>query len=105
MIGKCKEVAMIVERRTYKAKLGKLMDLVALNKQERDRIGMSSHVYTSLVGGAGGRMVMDLPFEDEAAREEFWKEWNARPEAPAFTQKWNELIENDFSIELLTMQY
>jgi hypothetical protein len=95
---------MIVERRTFKAKLGKLLDVADMAKAQRDKVGGSGRICTSFVGGAVNRVILEWEFENEAAREQFWEEWSARPETPAFMEKFNQLIENDGSSELLKVQ-
>ena len=90
---------MILERHIFKAKLGRLDELVALGRRECEATGIPYRIYTPLFGPAN-IVVREFQFENLAKCEEFLKKWSARPETPAFIAKLNALIENETRSEL-----
>ena len=42
--------------------------------------------------GTGYVLAVEYEFESLAESDEFWTEWFARPESPAFMAKWHELF-------------
>ena len=50
-------------------------------------------------------MIFEMQYENGAAKEAMIAEWLARPESAAFVQKLYELVENDTSSEVLTVQW
>ena len=92
---------MIVQRRTWKIKQGCMQELVALGNSFIETTGSTVRLYTPRMGlGRHDTLVADHEFESLAEMESFWKEWLARPDAPAFQEKWDALTERGGSGEI-----
>ena len=86
---------MILERWVWKVKWGCEDRLIALLKEEGERQGWSSRLYTP-VTGPWPTVAMDTEFESLDQREDWYTELRARPSTPAFMQKLGELVESAF---------
>jgi hypothetical protein len=90
--------AMIVNRRTFYVKQGRMQELIELIKAEgqaeKERGGYlgSLRIYTPNIAPFGV-VVVDWQYESLAEHEKGWAEWAARPTTAAFMQKWMELTE------------
>jgi len=96
---------MIVNRRTFNVRPGRMQEAVALVLKEvaaeRERGGMSGpvRVYTSSIG-TFDQMAVEWEYENLAVYEKGWAEWWARPTNAAFMQKWFELTKGGGSNEV-----
>ncbi len=86
---------MILERFVWKVKWGCQERLIAFLKEEGERQGWSSRLYTP-VAGPWPTVVTHTEFKSLDQREEYYAEWRARPDTPAFTEKMGELVESSF---------
>ncbi len=92
---------MIVQRQTLMAKPGcsqEAIDVVLAElAAEAWGIGLFTHAlraYTPRFSGQPGlELVIEWEFEDLVEFDRFWKEWSALPTTPAFSEKFNLLIE------------
>ena len=91
---------MIVQRMTFKAKPGRLNEMIELFKVERERIGGTGRILSYLYGPRDV-MVNVLAFETEQERQKFWDEWRVQPEAVKFLEKFDELRESGGTSELM----
>ena len=93
---------MIVDRRTFVVKKGRMDEAVALAAEERSRIDGTYRIYRPTIGPID---VVAFEFEGGslADNERGWVEWSATPEAAEFIKKWNELTEPGGSIEIWTL--
>jgi hypothetical protein len=83
---------MIVNRRTNIVKTGRLEEAAALAKAERERLDGQWRIYVSNIGPYD-TIAHEFWFESLQEYETSWSEWFATPEADAFLEKWNDLIE------------
>ena len=90
---------MIVDRITWKVKRGCMQEAVALCKSFAESAGPTTRIYTANVG-PHDTLVADHEFESLAERESFLKEWSARPDTPAFMEKWRALTERGGTHEI-----
>lgn len=83
---------MIVNRRTFKIKHGKEWEVVELLKAENERLQwpITSRVYMSKIA-PWGQLVVEWEFEDLAAYDKYWTDWEALPETKTFMKKWLKL--------------
>jgi hypothetical protein len=87
---------------TFRAKPGRLMEMIELLKAERERIGGTSRIYSYLYGPRDV-MVNELTFETEQERQKFWDEWRVQPEAAEFLERFDRLRESGGTSELLRL--
>ena len=80
---------MIVNRMTVTVKQGHMDELIEHLKEGRKRGGYDFRLYRSSLG-TYDQIAYEFEFEDMAAFDKFWTEWNALPETPAFLEKWND---------------
>ena len=90
---------MIVQRITFKVKRGCMQELVALAKSFDESAGITARTYTSRIG-RHDTLVGEQEFESLAEMEKFWEEWSARPDTPAFMEKWLALTERGGTTEI-----
>ena len=90
---------MIVQRVTHKVKQGCMEELVALGNSFIESTGRTVRRYTPNVGRFD-TLVGDHEFEGLAEMEKFWAEWHARPDTPAFMEKWFALTETGGTTEI-----
>jgi hypothetical protein len=96
---------MIVHRSTFLVKQGAMDDLVAMMKEEAERISFpfTFRVYTPNIAP---RHVLAAEWEfgslDEY--EKFWTDWSARPETAEFMEKWNQLTERGGTDEIWDLE-
>ena len=83
---------MIVNRRTFFAKRGRLKEAVALNRAEMERTNSTARVYVSETG-LFDTIAMEFEFESLDEYEKSWGEYFASPEAAPFLEKWAEVTE------------
>ncbi|MDF1516136.1 MAG: hypothetical protein P1S60_20170 [Anaerolineae bacterium] len=83
---------MIVNRRTFKVKHGKEWECVEMVKAENERLKwpVTYRIYMSNIA-PWGQMVVEWEFEDLAAYDKFWTDWQALPETEAYMKKWRKL--------------
>jgi hypothetical protein len=83
---------MIVNRRTFVAKRGRLHEAVELLKQEADKLGMgdSSRMYVPEIAPFD-LLAIEMEFEDWEGYHAFWAEWSP---GDAFWTQWYALTEN-----------
>ena len=86
---------MIVEKRVYRPKQRSQEALVEMIKEGHTMLDfpLTFRIYTPDIA-PWGAIVHEIEFKDLAEREEFWEEWFASEKAPAFIERWFELVEN-----------
>ncbi|TEU17258.1 MAG: hypothetical protein E3J25_02210 [Anaerolineales bacterium] len=94
---------MIVQRSTFKVKQGCMEELVALNKSEREKEGLSCRIY-SPNKAPHGTLVIEWEFESLAESEKYWAGWWAKPETAAFVEEWYALTESGGSTEIWNLE-
>mgnify|MGYP003574820365 CR=1 FL=1 len=93
---------MIVQRMNVNAKKGRILELIEFLKEDRKRGGYNYRLYQSNLG-TFEQVSIELEFDDLAAHEKFWAEWNALPETPAFFKKWDELTKSGGTNEIWSL--
>lgn len=99
---------MIVNRRTFNVKQGRMEELVALVLGEIAAVSEdgsytgATRVYTSNIG-TFNQMAVEWEYEDLAAYERGWAEWQARPTTAAFMQKFIDLTKGGGTNEIWTL--
>jgi len=83
---------MLVSRRTFTVKRGRIEEAVALVKANREQIGGTHRIYVSITGTFD---TIALEFEGESVDEgiKAFAEYFATPEGAAFGKKWFDLTE------------
>ena len=81
---------MIVQRMNVNVKQGRMQELLDFLKKDRKKGGYNYRLYQSNLG-TFDQISIEMEFENLAAHEKFWNDWNALSETPAFFEKWNEL--------------
>jgi len=76
-----------------------MQEAVALSKSFAESTGITVRHYTPNVGPRD-TLVLDDEFESLAEMESFWKEWFAKPDSPAFLEKWLALMETGGTTEI-----
>jgi LPS sulfotransferase NodH len=95
---------MIVNRRTFIVKRGRLEEVVALIMAETKRVGQTPVVRLYLPEiAAFDQIAMEWEFENLAEYQRFWEEWFASPQGVAFLEKWNDLTETGGANEIWTL--
>ena len=83
---------MILDRKTFKIKKGRMEEAVALTKTEIERINRTDTVRVSRSAtGRGDVLATEWEFENVTEHAEFWAEYFHTPEAAVFLKKWNKL--------------
>ena len=80
---------MFVQRMTITVKPGHMEKILGLLKENREKTGVDSRLYQIDIG-TYNQIAIELEFETMADYEKGWAEWNARPDTPAFMEKWLE---------------
>ena len=93
---------MIVQRLTWLAKRGHVMEAVKLAAAERERTGSTHRIYRSYFGPRG-TIAAEFEFNSLTEMEAFWEEWRATPEADAFMEQWDDLLEAGGTNEIWTV--
>ncbi len=95
---------MIVQRLTVRYKLDKVDEAISLLKEEFARANLPHAVrfYTPKVG-ANDMSIGEFEFESFAEMEQFWSDWEARPETVAFHAKYRPLIEPGMVSEVFNL--
>ena len=93
---------MIVQRLTWLAKRGHVMEAVKLAVAERERTGSTHRIYESYFG-PHNTIAVEFEFEDFEELETFWSEWSATSESAAFMEKWRDLLEPGGTDEIWTL--
>ena len=93
---------MLVNRRTFNVKVGRVDEAVAFIKSEAERFSDYTgpiRIYTPETGSFG---VVAVEWEYESLEEygRLWAEYGATPETPAAMVKWNELTRHGGTNEL-----
>jgi hypothetical protein len=97
-----KEGNMVVDRFTFKAKLGRAEELASENKRLYEAAGAVVRVYICHIG-MRNKVVVDVEHKDADERNAFWKKFDARPDLPELFARLGELMENDLTTELYRM--
>ena len=90
---------MIVNRRTFVAKRGRLEEAVALVLAEMERTNTTPRVYVSETG-LFETIAVEWELEGLAEYEKGWAEYFASPEAAPFLEKWAEITETGGTNEI-----
>jgi hypothetical protein len=95
---------MIVQRVTTRVKPGNEEHVVEMLKAARAANENPSRmrIYSPNIGPFNF-VSFEIEFEKLAEYDEFWTEWNARPETAAFMGKWNELVDIGGANEVWTL--
>ncbi len=95
---------MLVNRRTFIAKRGRMEEVVALVKAEIERVS-HPHARRLYIPSIGPLDVIahEVEFESLEEYERFWAEWFASPEGAAFNEKWSDLTETGGTNEIWTL--
>jgi hypothetical protein len=93
---------MIVNRRTFIVKPGKMDQLLALVNAAKEQFGTSAQAWRTYAPEIGPFDVVTIEWEYESLEEyeRDWAEWGATPGSAAFMEKWNELTESGGSNEI-----
>lgn len=96
---------MIVNRRTFTAKPGKMTELTDVLKAGGTYLDNmpTFRVYQALFG-QNNRAVLELDFDDLAHYERFWAAWGAAPEAAGIMQRLVLCIEAEQTNEIWRLQ-
>lgn len=93
---------MIVQRWFYFPKPGRRVDLVELMQAEIHRFS-SPHLHAvrlyAYPTGNSAQVSQELEFENHEESEKFWAAWQADPGAPAFFEKYDELVSRYWTTE------
>jgi len=90
---------MLVNRRTFVVKRGRLEEAVALFMAEGERIGITGRIYVPETGSFD-TIAMEREFESLEEYERLWSEYFASPEAAQFQEKWYDLTETGGTNEI-----
>ena len=90
---------MIVNRRTFVARRGRLKEAVALNQAEMERTDSTARLYVSETGSFD-TIAMEFEFENLKEYEKSWAEYFASPEAAPFLEEWTEITETGGTNEI-----
>ena len=93
---------MIVHRQTNIVKIGRMEEVIALVKAERERQNGTWRIYVSDIGPRD-TIAFEFEFENLQDYEKGWSEWLATPEAGAFMDKWDDLVEPGGADEIWNM--
>jgi len=93
----------IVQRMTWKVKRGCMEELVALAKSVRESSGWTGRILTDLVG-RHDTVVTDHEFGSLAEMDEFWAEWRANADYPAFAEKWFAVTERGGTTDIWNLE-
>ncbi len=83
---------MLVNRRTFIVKRGKMDAAIALMLAEFRRSGSSGRVYVPEVGPFDV-LAVEGEFADFAAYDQFWSTWAKQPETGSFMEQWYAVTE------------
>ena len=92
---------MIVNRRTFNVRPGRMEEAVELAAKELERGGNfgAVRIYTISIGRFD-QMAIEWEFQNLAEYEKGWAEWIARPTSADFLDKLNELIKSGGTNEI-----
>ena len=92
---------MIVQRITSHFQPGKAPEALQLFLAEVERYG-TPHSYRAYrpYPDTGDKLCGEYEFETMSELEQFWKDWQATPEAQAFSEKWNPLLAGEDTYEM-----
>ena len=95
---------MIVQRITVHYKLGKVDEAISLLKEEIAHANFPHAVrfYTPKIGTAD-LSIGEFEFESIAAMDQFWSDWESRPQTSAFHEKYRPLIEPGMVSEVFNL--
>ena len=94
---------MIVERGTFNVKRGGMEGVVALVLAEIEKSGPPNTRVFTPNKGPRDVLAIEWEFESLAECEKFWADWLAKPETPAFMEKWNDAVERGGTDEIWTL--
>jgi len=78
-------------------------ELVALAKSVRESSGWTGRILTDLVG-RHDTVVTDHEFGSLAEMDEFWAEWRANADYPAFAEKWFAVTERGGTTDIWNLE-
>lgn len=92
---------MIINRRVFTLKQGKDQEAVEILKSGAGHMAAipTFRICTSSIG-PGGRVVLELEFEDLAHYERWWAEWGATPQAAQVLERWRTTVEPGWDNEI-----
>lgn len=91
----------IVNRRTFNAKRGKLAEVVAMLKAEKN--DLVKRVYSSHYG-TFDQAVLEVEFSSVAEMEERWAQWFQSDYAQEFVPRWLEITESGGTNEVWILE-
>lgn len=96
---------MIVNRRTFRVKWGRVEEAVALMKAEGKRVGFphALRLYTNYTGPFS-TIAFEAEFENLEEYERWWAEYFASPEGAAFNGKFLALLEAGGTNEIWNLE-
>ncbi len=95
---------MIVQRQTWLIKWPDDAKAVELFRGVRNwDLPYTWRMYRTFTGEQH-KFIVETEFEDLATHDKFWADVNARPEFPAFLEKWRELEHLSYTVEFLTLE-
>jgi hypothetical protein len=96
---------MIVERHTWEMQwwtgVNGVVELIQETWGWLD-LPITHRIYTT-VTGVGNTVIQEIEFEDFEAREKFWADLNSRPEWGPTLEKWRDLGQVRWTVELLRL--
>ena len=90
---------MIVQRMNINVKQSRTQELLEFLKEDRKKGGYNYRLYQSNLG-TFDQISIEMEFEDLAAHQKFWTDWNALSETPAFFEKWNKFTKSGGTNEI-----
>ncbi len=92
---------MIINRRVFTLKHGKEQEAVDILKTGAGHMKEipSYRISTSRLG-PGGRVVLELEFEDLAHYERWWAAWSATPQTAEFLERWRVCVKPGWDNEI-----
>ena len=93
---------MLVNRRTFNVKKGRMSEAVALLKAGREQFSSCAHAFRMYTPETGSWDVLAAEWEYESLEEyeRDWAEWGATPESAAQMEKWYDLTERGGTNEI-----
>ena len=96
---------MIVNRRTFVVKRGRMQDVVELLREGGPDFPHPHprRFYTPRIAPFDV-LAIEIEFENLKDYEEYWTKWGTRPETAEFMDKWFELTQNGGTNEIWTVE-
>ena len=93
---------MLVNRRVFNVRRGRMDEVLALLKADRERTGVDYRIYAADIGTLD-QVAIEVNFENMQDYEKGWADWGSTPEAAAFMEKWLELTKTGGKNEIWTL--